>query len=238
MSQYTGSYETDACAGNKCAPMFSASSSLTQGQQFASLTKDFHGGKRKTNSRRFKNARLNRMKASRKNAPRKGSRKVSLKGGKGSCYMKGGKGSYYMNGGSAEYPNSFQDLLPQNLHGAAQITGQDNAFAELPKFIGSYGSMTGGRRTRKMRGGVAPVDAPGMILSKAEEGPAFLNPQWYTENQVIPSFKGPENAFAAQQYATQFAYKQNAGSRKRKVKKAKVTRKKAVKATKPWYVLF
>jgi hypothetical protein len=44
------------------------------------------------------------------------------------------------------------------------------------------------------KGGVAPVNAPGMILTKAEEPAAFLNPQWYTENQVVPSFKGPENA--------------------------------------------
>ena len=117
MSQYTGSYDTDACAGNKCAPMFSASSSLPQGQQFASLTKDFHGGKRKMNSRRSKNARLNRMKASRKNATRKGSRKGSRKGRKGTRKERKGtrKGRKGMFGGSAEYPNSFQDLLPQDL---------------------------------------------------------------------------------------------------------------------------
>ena len=207
MSQYTGSYETDACAGNKCGPMFSAASSLTQGTEFASLTKDFHGGKsRSRNRRQNKNRKSSRMNM-RKNVSRK------------RCLRK------RMRGGSAEYPNSFQELLPQNLHAAANITSQDNAFAQLPKFIGTYGSMTGGNRTRKMRGGVAPVDAPGMILTKGEEGAAFLNPQWYTENQVVPSFKGPENALAAQQYATQFAYTQKAGGKRSRKGNRKSERK-------------
>ena len=181
MSQYTGSFDTDACAGNKCGPAFAAESSLPQGQQFAEMTKDFHGGKRKTRK-------------ARKTRGRK------------------------MRGGSAEYPNSFQELLPQEMHGAANIGKLDAAFAQLPSFVGKYG-MAGGKRskkTRRMRGGVAPVDAPAMILTPAEEPAAFLNPQWYNENQVVPSFKGPENAYAAQQYATQFAYNQNAGRRSRK----------------------
>jgi hypothetical protein len=53
-----------------------------------------------------------------------------------------------------------------------------------------------------------------MILSPAEEPKAFLNPQWYTENQVVPSFQGPANAFAQQSYNNQFNYAQRAGSRK------------------------
>ena len=52
-----------------------------------------------------------------------------------------------------------------------------------------------------MRGGMAPIDAPSMILSPSEEPAAFLNPQWYTENQVVPSFRGPANAYAASQAA-------------------------------------
>lgn len=140
-----------------------------------------------------------------------------------------------MKGGSAEYPASFEDRLPNELHGAANITSQDKAFADLPKFVGSYGGMTGGRRStrkengkcrcrgrcmcRKMRGGVANVDAPSMILTPAEEGAAYLNPQWYNENKVVPSFQGPDNAYAARneaQYATQFSYSQRAGKRSRK----------------------
>ena len=191
MSQYTGSFDTDACAGNKCGPAFAAETSLPQGQQFAEMTKDFHGGTRKSTRKG------------------KGTRKSSRKGNRRA-----------MRGGSADYPNSFQELLPQEMHGAANIGSQDAAFAQLPNFVGKYG-MTGGKRSRKMRrmrGGVSPVDAPSMILTPAEEPAAFLNPQWYNENQVVPSFKGPENAYAAQQYATQFAYNQKAGRRSRKTR--------------------
>ena len=70
-----------------------------------------------------------------------------------------------------------------------------------------------------MRGGVALVTSPSMILSPAEESGAFLHPQWYNENKVVPSFQGPENAYAAQnerQYATQFSYSQRAGKRSTK----------------------
>jgi hypothetical protein len=183
MSQYTGSYESDACTGEQCTAAFAVGSSLSQGNQFAGLTKDFHGGKQKKKTRR--------------NRARK------------------------MRGGSAPYPNSFDNVLPQELHAAAHVASQDAAFAQLPQFIGSYGSMTGGRRTkksaRKMRGGVAQVDAPAMILSPSEEPAAFLNPQWYTENQVVPSFKGPENSYAVQQYANQFAYNQTAGKRSKRM---------------------
>ena len=111
-----------------------------------------------------------------------------------------------MRGGSASYPGSFQEVLPTSLHGQANISSLDSAFAQLPEYAGKYG-MSGGKRknTRKMRGGVAPVNAPAMILSPGEEPAAFLNPQWYTENQVVPSFKGPDNA-----------YVQKAGRRHRK----------------------
>lgn len=200
MSQYTGSYETDVIQGKQCGSAFAAGSSLSQGQQFASLTKDFHGGKRNTRRCLRKNRRSSRMKRTRR-----------------------------MRGGAAEYPNSFDELLPQTMHDSAKIASLDNAFNDLPKFVGSYGSMTGGRRSRKMRkmrrmrGGVAPVDASSMILSAAEEPAAFLNPQWYTENQVVPSFQGPENAYAEQQYATQFS--QQGGKKKTLRKRSKKNRK-------------
>ena len=57
---------------------------------------------------------------------------------------------------------------------------------------------TGGKRSRKtsrrasMRGGSAPIDQSSMLLTTAaEELDARLNPQWYTENTVIPNFRGP-----------------------------------------------
>lgn len=43
-----------------------------------------------------------------------------------------------------------------------------------------------------MKGGSAPVDQPSMLIqTQAEELDARLNPQWYTENTVIPNFRGP-----------------------------------------------
>ena len=102
--------------------------------------------------------------------------------------------AHRMRGGAyAAFPGEFSQILPQDMHAAADIASLDKAFAQLPEFAGKYG-MTGGARrrsTRKQRGGVAPVDAAGMILSPAEEGQAFLNPQWYNENLVNPNFRGP-----------------------------------------------
>ena len=129
----------------------------------------------------------------------------------------GGKHSrrHRMRGGAADFPSSFDALLPSDMHSAAKLGSLDTAFAQLPQFAGKYG-MSGGRRSRKssMRGGMAPISAPSMLLSAGEERAAFLNPQWYTENQVVPSFKGPENA-----------YTQKAGKRKASRKNRKASRK-------------
>jgi len=119
-----------------------------------------------------------------------------------------------MRGGAVDYPTQFSEVLPVDMHSGARITSLDNAFAQLPSFAGKYG-MSGGKRsrrnhrnTRRQRGGVAAVNAPPMILTPQEEPAAFLNPQWYTENQVVPSFKGPDNS-----------YVQKAGKNSRKVAK-------------------
>jgi hypothetical protein len=124
-----------------------------------------------------------------------------------------------MGGAGADYPNEFSVTLPQDMHAAARVSSLDAAFAQLPEFVGKYGNQTGGsRRSRRsgcmMRGGMAPVSAPAMILSPQEESAAMLNPQWYTENQVVPSFVGPANPYAAQQQP-QFAYAQKAGRSRR-----------------------
>lgn len=48
------------------------------------------------------------------------------------------------------------------------------------------------KQKKKQSGGNAPVDEPAMLLrSPTEEMDARLNPQWYTENTVIPNFRGP-----------------------------------------------
>jgi len=141
--------------------------------------------------------------------------------------MKNRKNTRRQRGGMANYPGGFSETLPQNMHQLAWVNGQDAAFAQLPQFVGKYG-MSGGsrRRSRRRVGGAlhpAMVSAPSMILTPQEEPAAMLNPQWYTENQVVPSFQGPNNAYAAQAtaaYAHQADYKMHAGRRNRKNRKA------------------
>ena len=181
------------CSGNAaCGAVLSATSSLPQGELFAKMTANYHGGKRK--------------------ASRKVNRKVSRKASRRSTSMRKMRG-----GAGAPYPGEFNALLPQDMHAAANVAKLDQAYAQLPEFVGKYG-MSGGALAP------AEVSAPSMILSAAEEPKAFLNPQWYTENTVVPSFKGPENALAAQQ-APQFAYAQKAGKRKASRKARKASRK-------------
>jgi len=191
MSQYTGSFDTDSCVSGQCQNALSQGSSLGQGVMFADMTKDFHGGRMNKNSRKHrKNMRKNTRKNNRKN----------------------------MRGGAADYQNDFSQTLPQNMRAQADIGSQDAAFAQLPEFVGKYGMGGGARRRRNNRkvGGVAPINLPSMILTPQEEPAAFLNPQWYDENLVVPSYKGPENAYAASQYANQSSYAQKAGKRSRK----------------------
>jgi hypothetical protein len=206
MSQYAG-YATDGCTTAACQSALAAPTSLSQGDMFAKLTAPFHGGRR--SRRRSMNRKASRKdrKASRRLATRK-----SRKSHRSSRRQMGGAG--------ADYPNEFSVTLPQDMHAAARVSSLDAAFAQLPEFVGKYGNQTGGgsrRRSRRhrrgMRGGMAPVSAPAMILSPQEEPAAMLNPQWYTENQVVPSFQGPANPYAAQQQP-QFAYAQKAGRRR------------------------
>ena len=171
------------------------------------MTAPFHGGRR---SRKGRKASRKGRKASRKG------HKASRKGRKAS--RKGRKGMYQMGGAGADYPNEFSVTLPQDMHSAARVSSLDAAFAQLPEFVGKYGNQTGGgrkhRRASRQYGGVASVEDSAMILSPQEEPAAFLNPQWYTENQVVPSFQGPVNSYAAQQQP-QFAYAQKAGRSRR-----------------------
>ena len=131
-----------------------------------------------------------------------------LHGGKRSRRAR--RGSRRMRGGAtnvAAYPSQFSEMLPQDMHNSARIGALDTSFAQLPQFIGKYGNQTGGRRSRRRhRGGMAPITMPSMLLTAAEEPAAMLNPQWYNENLVVPSFQGPVNSYAQQAYENQIAY--------------------------------
>jgi len=119
---------------------------------------------------------------------------------------------HMMRGGGdmAAYPSQFSEMLPQDMHNSARIGALDTSFSELPQFIGKYGNQTGGRRgrrtSRRHRGGMAPLNMPSMLLTPEEEPAAMLNPQWYNENLVVPSFQGPVNSYAQQAYENQIAY--------------------------------
>jgi hypothetical protein len=199
---------TDGCTSAACQATLSAPNSLPQGRTFLEMSRNLHGGRRSRRASR-KDRKSRRRSASRKDRVRRNTRR--------------------QHGGMADYPSQFSELLPSGMHAAADVGELDTAFAQLPSFVGKYGGVGGrrhrGRKTRGRRGHrgggfgytPGPTNVPNyMILSPAEEPKAFLNPQWYTENTVVPTFKGPENAFAQQSYNNQFNYAQRAGSRRRK----------------------
>jgi hypothetical protein len=151
-----------------------ATSSLSQGMQFAKLTSAFHGGSRKLrrNNRKRKMVRTRRQR------------------------QKGG-GSFFTP--FSEYSTAFDVGLPKDLLESARIAPLDAKFAELPAIqraagvpMSGGGRRRNGRKTRRHRGGVSALNAPSMLLSgPEEEAAARLNPQWYTENTVIPNFRAP-----------------------------------------------
>ena len=185
--------------------------SLSQGAQFAEMTKNLHGGSRK-------NMRKNKKMVRRSSRRSRSSRKN----------MRGG--SFFTP--YADYKTEFNMSLPKDMADIAKTAPLDAKFEELPAVERAAGVMMGGSRRRSsrrsskskkssrmkagsrkskkssrkskkgsrkskksrknMKGGSAPVDQPSMLIqTQAEELDARLNPQWYTENTVIPNFRGP-----------------------------------------------
>jgi hypothetical protein len=167
-----------------CNPSYPTSGSLDQGANFAKLTATYHGGRRRNMRSRSRMAR-------RGGTRRRRSTRRRMRGG-----------SHFTP--YAEYPTSMNQMLPNELVADARLADLNAKFAELPAVTGvspvsvdsgSSGLMPmagGSRRRRRYRGGQAPINARSMLLSgQAEETAARLNPQWYTENTVIPGFRGP-----------------------------------------------
>ena len=164
--------------GTTCNPTYPTTSSIDQGAQFAKMTAAFHGGSRKRSSKSRGGAR----KSLRRNKKMVRSRRSTRR-------MRGG--SYFAS--YADYPTSFSTMLPTEIRDLARVAPLDAKFAELPAVERAAGVMAGGgrRRTRRHRGGAAPIDASPVILTTPEElAAARLNPQFYTENTVIPNFRG------------------------------------------------
>ena len=160
--------------GTTCNPTYPTTSSIDQGAQFAKLTAAFHGGSRKRSGGARKSLRRNKKMVRSRRSTRR---------------MRGG--SYFAS--YADYPTSFSTMLPTEIRDLARVAPLDAKFAELPAVERAAGVMAGGgrRRTRRHRGGAAPIGASPVILTTPEElAAARLNPQFYTENTVIPNFRG------------------------------------------------
>ncbi len=181
--------------------MHHSTSSLNQGMQYAKMTSSYHGGRRKKSrsGRKMSNSKrggsLKKSRRGRKMSKRGGSLKKSRRGRNSKRTQRGG-GSFFTP--FSEYPTAFDSGLPKDLLESARISSLDAKFAELPAVQRAAGvpTQSGGNRKRKNRrthrGGQSPIDAPSMLLSSPdEEAAARLNPQWYTENTVIPNFRGP-----------------------------------------------
>jgi hypothetical protein len=167
---------------NTCNPSYPTTGSLDQGANFAKLTASYHGGRR-------------RNMRSKSRMVRRSVRRSNHRGG-----------SFVTP--YSDYPSATEQLLPSDLRALAHVSNLDAKFVELPDIQRAAGvPMAGGSRSRRNRrnrrnsrktqrrghrGGNAPINAPSMILSTPqEEAAARLNPQWYTENTVIPNFRGP-----------------------------------------------
>lgn len=211
MSQYDSSWPTDGCSSGACRVALSAPSSLDQGNQFASLTRAFHGGSRRRNRRQNRSQRK---------------RMISRRTRK-------------QRGGAAPFPASFSDALPSTLRGPADVAPLDTAFAQLPQYVGKYGGVGGSRRRRQHGGalGNASIAESGSLLlpptMEAQAGMG-MNAQFETENTVNPNFRALPNGPLASQVeaaqANQIRYMAKGGRRgSRKGRKASKKSRKASK---------
>lgn len=215
MSQYS-SWPTDGCTSGACRTAFVAPSSLDQGQQFASMTKAFHGGSRKRKQNRRERKRMN---------TRRHRRSMRRK----------------QRGGAAAFPDSFSETLPISLRGPADVASLDTAFAQLPQYTGKYGGI-GGSRGRKQHGGAlmgSGIAESGSLLLPASmeaEAGMGMNSQFQTENTVNPNFRALPNGPLASQVETAMAnqsrYMATGGRRKGSRKAAKKSRKAGKKSRK------
>ena len=183
---------------NSCVKSYPTNGSLAQGEQFAEMTKALHGGSRK-------NARKNKKMPSRRN-----NRKSRMSGG-----------SYftpyadYQTEFNQMLPTDLRALatvapldakfveLPAIERAAGVMAGGGRRNRSSRKSRRNRSNRKSSRKNRSsrksrrnnrrnLRGGSAPVNAPSMLIQNAtEEMDARLNPQWYTENTVIPNFRGP-----------------------------------------------
>jgi len=92
-----------------------------------------------------KNSRKNRV------ACRKANRKVSRKNSRKANRKNSRKNSRKQRGGAMAYGSQegFGTMLEDNMRAAAGVAPIDKAMADLPQFVGSYGTQTGGSRNSR-----------------------------------------------------------------------------------------
>jgi len=203
------SYQTDGCTSSECSAALGVASSLTQGQQFAKMTETFHGGSRRRQSGgaaafpgEFSQTLPQDMHQAANVAPLDAAFNE----------LPNFIGKYGMSGGSRKSRKSNRKGRKASRKGrkgrkASRKGRKASRKGRKASRKGRKASRKASRKERRrMRGGMAPVEAPSMILTPAEESAAMLNPQWYNENKVVPSFQGPNNPYAEQQYANQIRY--------------------------------
>jgi hypothetical protein len=192
-------------------------SSLNQGAQFADMTKTMHGGSRK-NLRKNKKMGVAASK-SRRNSNK--TKKQGQRGGgfftpyadystefdqQLPADMRALSGVGPLDAKFVELPaieraagvmmggGSKEKLKEQMRRSAEQrnpkkLTASQKLLKEQMRLSKKYHDK---QKQKKQRGGSSPVDEPSMLLrTPTEEMDARLNPQWYTENTVIPNFRGP-----------------------------------------------
>lgn len=196
-------------------------SSLNQGAQFADMTKTMHGGSRKNLRKNKKMGSAgSRSSGTRKQQSRQRQSRQSRQSG-GSFFtpyadystefdqqlpadMRALSGVGPLDAKFVELPaieraagvmmggGSKEKMKEQKRRSAEQrnpikLTKAQKLMKKQKRLSKKYHD-----KQKKQSGGNAPVDEPAMLLrSPTEEMDARLNPQWYTENTVIPNFRGP-----------------------------------------------
>ena len=207
MSQYDSSWPTDGCTSGACRTAFASPSSLDQGQQFAQLTKAFHGGSRRRQNR-----------SQRKRMIRRRSRK-----------QRGGAAPF-----PSSFSDNLPSALRGPADVAALDTAFGQLPQFNGKYGGVGGSR---RRRRQHGGGLQThaatiAESGSLLLPPDMETKAGLemNSQFQTENSVNLNFKGPANGPLASQVAAaeanQIRYMAKGGRRSaKKSRKSKKSRK-------------
>lgn len=204
--------------GSSCSPTYPTTGSTDQGVQFAKMTAAYHGGSRKSLRRNKKMRTTRRMRggayftpysdyptAFNQMLPSNMTGPMSpLESG-----VPGGSATGSLDAKFAELPAIIRAAQGGGSRRRSSRRRGGSRRRSTRRHRGGCGAPvnasytllsstnaaragvvpTGGRR--RFRGGSAPVNAPAVILSSPEElAAARLNPQWYTENTVIPNFRG------------------------------------------------